>query len=120
MAKAARAISKRDVADWFSGLSFDVQQSVLDDFGKAHSLSKEQRINVLEKEIAALRGGLRQPKDAGFSVKTASPKKGMKVKPKYRHPETGETWSGRGVHPTWMREYLKKRGNKIETLLIEK
>lgn len=113
MAKAARAINKRDVTDWFARLAFDAQQSVLDDFTKAHDLSKEQRINVLEQEIAALRG------QAAPASKRSSTK-GIKVEPKYRHPETGETWAGRGVQPTWMRAYLKKRGNKIETLLIKK
>jgi DNA-binding protein H-NS len=113
-------LNKRDVTDWFSGLAFEVQQTVLDEFGKVHKVSKEERISALEKEIAALRGGVRSPQAAPSAAKNPSPKKGMKVKPKYRHPETGETWAGRGVYPTWMREYLKKRGNKIETLLIEK
>lgn len=26
-----------------------------------------------------------------------------KVPPKYRHPETGATWTGRGKEPTWIR-----------------
>lgn len=25
------------------------------------------------------------------------------VRPKYRHPDTGETWSGRGSAPAWLR-----------------
>ncbi|WP_454875514.1 H-NS histone family protein [Paraburkholderia xenovorans] len=26
------------------------------------------------------------------------------VAPKYRHPETGETWSGRGRAPRWLKD----------------
>lgn len=119
--RTARTISKRDVTDWFAGLAFEVQQSMLDDLAKAHEFSKEQRIAALQKEIAALRGEAEAGAKAGSApAAKASAKKGMKVKPKYRHPETGETWAGRGVHPVWMREYLKKRGNRVEDLLIKK
>ena len=29
--------------------------------------------------------------------------KGSKVEPKYRNPATGETWTGRGKPPVWIR-----------------
>jgi len=29
-----------------------------------------------------------------------------KVAPKYRHPETGATWTGRGLKPKWLSEQL--------------
>ncbi|MEY3251648.1 MAG: hypothetical protein RL227_621 [Pseudomonadota bacterium] len=29
-----------------------------------------------------------------------------KVAPKYRHPDTGETWSGRGLQPKWLKAAL--------------
>jgi DNA-binding protein H-NS len=29
-----------------------------------------------------------------------------KVAPKYRHPDTGETWSGRGLQPNWLKAAL--------------
>lgn len=28
--------------------------------------------------------------------------KGRKLEPKYRDPETGKTWAGRGKYPRWM------------------
>lgn len=28
---------------------------------------------------------------------------GKKVAPKYRNPETGETWTGRGLQPNWLK-----------------
>lgn len=116
MAKAAKGIDRREVKDWFSGLTFETQQSVLDEFSKTFEGSKEQRIGALERELAKLRGAAQaaEPK-----AKKASAK-GVKVPPKYIDKATGRTWAGRGVQPRWVVEYLKKRGNKIDDLLISK
>lgn len=53
---------------------------------------------------------------------TASPAKraGLTVAPKYRHAGTGETWSGRGSAPRWLKEALRKRGTKVDDFLIAK
>lgn len=32
--------------------------------------------------------------------------KGAKVAPKYRHPHTGQTWSGRGKQPRWLADAI--------------
>jgi DNA-binding protein H-NS len=45
--------------------------------------------------------------------------KGMKVAPKYRNPETGETWAGRGATPRWLQALLR-RGRKLEDFAIGK
>jgi DNA-binding protein H-NS len=45
--------------------------------------------------------------------------KGMKVAPKYRNPETGETWAGRGARPRWL-QALMRRGRKLEEFAIAK
>jgi DNA-binding protein H-NS len=45
--------------------------------------------------------------------------KGMKVAPKYRHPKTGETWSGRGGTAGWLAREIKA-GKKREDFLIAK
>jgi DNA-binding protein H-NS len=37
---------------------------------------------------------------------------GRRVEPKYRNPETGETWSGRGLQPKWLKAALAD-GKKI-------
>ena len=34
---------------------------------------------------------------------------GKKVEPKYRNPETGETWTGRGKPPTWIRDVDREK-----------
>lgn len=33
-----------------------------------------------------------------------NPRKGTKAKPKYRDPATGNTWSGRGKAPNWLKD----------------
>src|SRR3954464_9750256 len=43
--------------------------------------------------------------------------KSTKVAPKYRHPKTGETWSGRGGTAGWLSRE-KKAGKKKEDFLI--
>jgi DNA-binding protein H-NS len=45
--------------------------------------------------------------------------KGSKVAPKYRHPKTGETWSGRGGVAGWLAREIKS-GKKREDFLIAK
>lgn len=58
---------------------------------------------------------------AKATKKGAAPaKKGKKkaaIPPKYRNPETGATWAGRGKHPAWLREALAS-GRKVEEFLI--
>jgi len=35
-----------------------------------------------------------------------------KVAPKYRNPQTGETWTGRGLQPKWLKSALAQ-GKKV-------
>ncbi|UUX94213.1 H-NS histone family protein [Aquabacterium sp. J223] len=42
---------------------------------------------------------------------------GRKVAPKYRNPQTGETWSGRGLQPNWLKNALAA-GHKIEEFSV--
>lgn len=46
----------------------------------------------------------------------AQPARG-KVAPKYRHPETGETWTGRGLQPKWLKNALAQ-GKKISDFAL--
>jgi DNA-binding protein H-NS len=50
---------------------------------------------------------------------TSGSAKGAKVPPKYRHPATGETWSGRGGVAGWLAAELKA-GKNLEDFLIVK
>ena len=47
----------------------------------------------------------------------ASKLRGMKVPPKYRDPKTGESWSGRGTTPRWLRALMKK-GHKLQKFAV--
>lgn len=42
---------------------------------------------------------------------------GRKVAPKYRNAATGETWTGRGLQPKWIKEALAS-GRKLEDMAI--
>jgi len=44
---------------------------------------------------------------ADLAGKSTAPKRtGTKVAPKYRNAETGDTWSGRGLQPKWLKAAL--------------
>lgn len=47
------------------------------------------------------------------------PVRGIKIAPKYRHPKTGETWSGRGGVAGWLAKEIAA-GRKREDFLIDK
>lgn len=53
----------------------------------------------------------------------ASPKKsanaGKKVAAKYRNPSTGETWTGRGLQPKWLKAAVVT-GQRLEDFAIER
>lgn len=55
---------------------------------------------------------------ADLSARTATPKKtGGKVAPKYRDAATGNTWSGRGLQPRWLKDALAS-GKKISDFAL--
>jgi DNA-binding protein H-NS len=53
-------------------------------------------------------------KSAGGKAGTS---KGAKVAPKYRNAATGDTWSGRGLQPKWLKAALAS-GKKISDFAI--
>lgn len=68
---------------------------------------KEARARELSDAIALVR---KTVDEFGLTVSDVfrpsdrrSPSKGSKVEPKYRNPATGETWTGRGKPPVWIR-----------------
>ena len=54
--------------------------------------------------------------DLGSSGRS-SRSKGMTVAAKYRHPRTGETWTGRGKMPKWLQAEVNT-GKRKEDFLI--
>jgi len=55
-------------------------------------------------------------KTTGKAPKTSA-NAGRKVAPKYRNPETGETWTGRGLQPKWVQAAVAA-GKKLEDFAI--
>lgn len=47
-----------------------------------------------------------------------APVKRARPVPKYRHPATGETWSGRGKRPKWVEVYTLISGRSLDDLLL--
>lgn len=72
----------------------------------------QSRRSELQAQLAEIGGG-----SAGGTGRV-SRIKGSKVAAKYRHPKTGETWSGRGGVAGWLAAELKA-GKKREDFLIE-
>lgn len=54
-----------------------------------------------------------------FKVGTgkSSANAGRKVAPKFRNPATGETWTGRGLQPKWLKAALEG-GRKLEEFAL--
>jgi DNA-binding protein H-NS len=73
----------------------------------------------LEKRLAVLRGGVVVGKSGDLRPGQAGKarRKYPRVLPKYRNPQTSETWSGRGKRPRWLVAAMKS-GHKIEEFRI--
>jgi DNA-binding protein H-NS len=102
---------------------------------RKQTLAKRSPIAEVRKALAAVAkkhgwtlaealGGSAPTAPAGKTRKAAaaakprkSTTKGTKVAAKYRHPESGATWSGRGIVPKWMAAEIEK-GRKREDFLI--
>jgi DNA-binding protein H-NS len=65
----------------------------------------------LQAQLAQIGGDISSGKRASV--------KGSKVAAKYRHPKTGETWSGRGGVAGWLAREIKS-GKKRDDFLIAK
>jgi DNA-binding protein H-NS len=47
----------------------------------------------------------------------AGPRKGSKVPVKFRDPASGDSWSGRGLHPKWLKAALAQ-GRKLSDFAV--
>lgn len=64
--------------------------------------------------LAELGGGARK---SGSSSKSAATKTARKVAAKYRDPSSGNSWSGRGLQPNWLKAALAA-GRKLEDFAV--
>lgn len=78
---------------------------------------KEYGITPDEIVVAFGKTGSSKPRG---TVKSAAGRRGPRgpVPAKYRHPDTGETWTGRGKAPRWITE-AETAGRKREEYLIQ-
>ena len=113
MAKANGTLTDKQVWAWFEDLSFDMQASTLGSLAASHSKIRNARIAELRRELAALDG----KGQANGKVKSKG-SKGSSVKPKYRDPATGDTWSGRGRMSGWLAAKVKA-GEKAARYLVK-
>jgi DNA-binding protein H-NS len=72
---------------------------------------------LLQSRRSELQAQLAEIGGEAATVRRAGSIKGTKVAPKYRHPKTGETWSGRGGTAGWLAREIKA-GRKKEDFLI--
>lgn len=85
-------------------------QSVIQDIQKQ---MKTYNLSIQDLGIKVGRG--RKVESAQPSAKTTNKTVAQpKVDAKFRHPETGATWSGRGRMPKWISEEVKQGRNKQE------
>ncbi|VCU72548.1 H-NS histone family protein [Pigmentiphaga humi] len=62
---------------------------------------QEYSITLDELKAAQAKGVSGRKRSVG-TAKPAAKAPARQVAPKYRHPETGETWTGRGKPPRWL------------------
>lgn len=74
---------------------------------KIRTLMAENGLTVADLEISKKIG----------SKADKSPRAGTKVAAKYRDPQTGNAWSGRGLQPKWLKAALAE-GRKIEEFAV--
>ena len=72
---------------------------------KVKALLEQHGLTLADLDLKVPRGGKR------------GAAKGGKVAAKYRDKVTGQTWSGRGLKPTWLREALAA-GRQIEEFAV--
>ena len=94
------------------------------DARRAETAGVVNKIRAMMDEFGITLADLKDAKPAGKGKKAAGGKakkssgKGSTVAPKYRNPSSGETWTGRGRQPVWVREFVDN-GGSLDALLIK-
>jgi DNA-binding protein H-NS len=78
-----------------------------DAVAKVRALMAEHGLTLADLSTRATPGRTRMP----------SATRGSKVPPKYRNTATGETWSGRGLQPKWLKAALAS-GKKLTDFAV--
>lgn len=78
---------------------------------------KKDRTEAIEKVRSLMAEYGLTAADLGKSAPRTNAGKGNKVAAKYRNAATGDTWSGRGLQPKWLKAALAA-GKKIEDFAV--
>jgi DNA-binding protein H-NS len=79
---------------------------------------REQRAAAIEQIKSLMAEHGLTPSDLTARPRKALPKPGgRKVAPKYRDKSTGDTWSGRGLQPRWLKAALAA-GRKLSDFAV--
>src|SRR3954447_1572989 len=107
----------------FEAMSFDELWSVHEQISQILAVRITSEKRELERRLAVLnrsRGAIEGPGSEGAQSYNSGGKarrKYPRVLPKYRNPQTSETWSGRGKRPRWLVAAVKS-GRRIEEFRI--
>lgn len=82
---------------------------------------EREKVAVLER-LETIRRFEKRKTTSEVSLKSVRPlpnraRPRKKPSPKYRDPDSGNTWTGRGVLPKWLRQAVQE-GRKLEEFLI--
>lgn len=94
-------------------------QEQIEQARKAERADAVARIKALMADYGVTLAELGGGKGPGRAPKVAKPSAtaGKKVPPKYRDADTGNTWSGRGLQPNWLKAALAS-GRKLEDFSV--
>jgi DNA-binding protein H-NS len=103
-------------------MSFDDLWSLHEEISQILSVRITSEKLELERRLAVLGHGrdvIDKEKDTAqsYNADGKARRKYPRVLPKYRNPQTSETWSGRGKQPRWLVAAIKT-GRKIEDFEI--
>jgi DNA-binding protein H-NS len=107
----------------FEAMSFEDLWSLHEEISQILAVRITSEKRELERRLAVLnrsRGAIEGTDSDAVRVYTANGKarrKYPRVLPKYRNPQTSETWSGRGKQPRWLVAAIKT-GRRIEEFEI--
>ena len=90
----------------------ELEQQIID-------IQREERASAIAQVKALMAQHGLTLADLGTRSTPAAPKSrsGTKVPVKYRDPTTGQTWSGRGLHPKWLKQAMAA-GAKLTDFLV--
>ena len=101
--KSVSSLSQSELNNLISEASRELEarkraEAVIRDIHKVfnkHGIAKRERSGLLDAAKSGVMVSTRV-------TKRASKRKGVKVAPKYRCPNSGDTWTGRGRAPAWV------------------